>query len=78
MSAPEKHSVEIRKAVGDAVLALPRDGYDFSRVSPEITKAGYALDEAMADYQEGRATERFVKDRFQLWRDLHKTGGMLG
>lgn len=75
MSAPENRKAEISKAIGDAMKALGRD-YDFGKVSPEITKSGHELDEAICDYRDGIVTKRVVQDRYKVWRDLHKTGRM--
>ena len=74
MSTAIERRTEISKAVVDAMKALG-DDYDFSKVSPQITKAGYDLDEAMCDYQDGIVTRRVVHDRYKVWRDLHKVGG---
>lgn len=76
MSTATERRAEIGNAVADAMKSLPANEYDFSKVSDAISKAGHDLDEAMCDYRDGNVTRRFVQGKYQIWRDLHRTGGL--
>lgn len=70
----QERSREIGKLIDDAMRAVT--GVDWSKHSPEITKAQADLDEAMALYVDGETSRANVGTVYRKWRDLHKTGGL--
>lgn len=69
---PKDRRAEISRTVGEAMKSLSaKKTMDWGRETPETIKAGFELDEAMADFVAEKATREQVKAAYKVYADLH-------